>query len=384
MLNREWKSKLSIASMFLAPLFLPHLAQADTSSSESPPRYLPGEKIKSGQLPGGYNETAAYFSRDPWNVILTADYIYWAWQQEMMAVGTLINPVAQGSAAFLNGEAQVVLQTPGYASGFQVGVGCNLRGMDDWNLFAEYTWYHNSDEMHTRPSFPQIFAVSPSVTQHVEGSDPGVLLSRNMYSSTSLHFNNVDLVLQRPFYFGRKLTANFTAGLEALWINEHFTANGNNLLFVSVNDAIFNVVDGSFTSKMQQESWALGPKFGFDSSWLLGYGLKIMGSVSLSALYTSYITLTSSVTGAISDINIANFTLDQTDNYNTVNPVGTAALGLGWGSYLYKDKFHFDLSASYDFQVFWNQNVMGVLLESNGSPGNMSLRGLNVQARFDF
>jgi hypothetical protein len=194
----------------------------------------------------------------------------------------------------------------------------------------------------------------------------------------------VDLVLQRPFYFGRKLTANFMAGLQALWISEEFTSNGKNLRFVSQNSTSFNPVAGSFSSASSQKSWALGPVFGFDSNWLLGGGLKIFGHASLSALYTSYITLISSVTGAISDINIANFTLSQENNYNTVNPVASCALGLGWGSYFYRNTFHFDLNLSYDFQVFWNQNVMGVLLESNGSPGNMSLRGLNVQARFDF
>jgi len=383
MVDRIWKARLSRVSGFLAPLFLSHSGVADTPASVSP-SYLSGEKISRGQLPGGYNETASYVCQDPWDLMLTSDYIYWAWQQEMMSIGTLINPVAQGTAAFLNGQGQVILQSPGYASGFQLGVGCNLRGMDDWVLFAEYTWYHNSDSMRISPNFPEIFAVSPSITRHVEGSDPGVLLSRDFYSSANLHFNNVDLVLQRPFYFGRKLTANFIAGLEALWISEKFKANGSRLMFASVDSILFDSVGGTFSSETKQKSWAIGPKFGFDANWLLGYGLKIMGSASLSALYTSYITLESSITGAISDINIANFTLRQEDNYNTVNPVGTASLGLGWGSYLYEDKFHFDVSAAYDFQVFWNQNVMGVLLESNGSPGNMSLRGLNVQVCFDF
>lgn len=383
MVHFVWKASLSRFSVFFVPLFLSHLGLADTSSSVSP-SYLSGEKISQGQLPGGYNETASYFCQDPWNLVLTSDYIYWAWQQEMMSIGTLINPVAQGTAAFLNGQGEVILQSPGYASGFQLGVGCNLRGMDDWVLFAEYTWYHNFDSMRVSPKFPEIFAVSPSITRHVEGSDPGVLLSRDMYSSANLHFNNVDLVLERPFYLGRKLTANFIAGLEALWISETFKANGGRLMFAAVDSILFDSVGGTFSSKTKQKSWAIGPKFGFDANWLLGYGLKIMGSVSLSALYTSYITLESSVTGAVSDINIANFTLNQEENYNTVNPVGTAFLGLGWGAYLYQDKFHFDVSAGYDFQVFWNQNVMGVLLESQGSPGNMSLRGLNVQVRFDF
>ena len=225
MWRSEWKSKLSIVSLFLSPFFFQNLLLADTSVTENVPKHLPGEKIKSGQIPGGYNETASYLCENPWKLIFEADYIYWIWQQEMMAVGTLINPVAQGTAAFLNAEAEVVLQSPGYASGFQLGLGCDLKGMDDWIFFGKYTWYQNRDTMRTTSSTPEVFAVSPSVLRHIEGSDPGVLLCNNLYSSATLHFNNADLVLQRPFYFGRKLTANFMVGLLDIFRLERVAPN---------------------------------------------------------------------------------------------------------------------------------------------------------------
>jgi len=109
-----------------------------------------------------------------------------------------------------------------------------------------------------------------------------------------------------------------------------------------------------------------------------------MGSMAMSALYTSYIRLNSQVTGSVSDVNLATLTIDQSHNYNTVNPVLQSSLGMGWGSYFAHNNMHFDVSACYDFNVFWSQDIINSLLNVGGSPGNMLLQGLNIQARFDF
>src|SRR3989339_1035972 len=148
------KKELSATMIAMSAMIVPLIAQADQpmsgrGSTDSNSTYLPGEKVKKGQIPAGYNETASYNCLNPWKLLLTADYIYWSWQQEMMQVGTLIEPTAVGAASFLNGQGDVILQTPGYASGFQVGLGCNLRGMDDWNVYADYTWYKNTSDLHT-------------------------------------------------------------------------------------------------------------------------------------------------------------------------------------------------------------------------------------------
>jgi hypothetical protein len=386
MVNSELKAVMALATTML----IPWTAQADapgtpgSANSQNTSSFLPGEKVKEGLLPAGYNETASYSCRDPWKLFLTGDYIYWDWQQEMMEIGTLITPTAFGAASFLNGSGDVVLETPGYASGFQLGLGCDLRGMDDWQVYSEYTWYKNTSDTRTITTGSDILAVSPTLVQYVDGANPGVLLSSNLATSAHMSYNCVDLLMQRPFYFGRKLTANFVAGLEALWISQKTTANGSDLSFVEANSLTEDTLRGSFSSYSKQKSWGLGPKFGFSSSWLLGYGLKIMGSASLNLLYTSYIKLTTSTRGVISNINLANLVITQSKNYNTVNPVGEAYLGLGWGTYFCDNSFHLDFTAGYDFKVFWGQNVINSLVNSNGSPGSMSLRGLNIQVRFDF
>jgi hypothetical protein len=302
----------------------------------------------------------------------------------MMEVGTLITPTAFGAQAFLNGSGEIILQSPDYSSGLQLGLGYGLKGMDDWALHGEYTWYKNSDTLTSSASSSQILAISSTLIPYIQGVTSGVLLADQLKTKASLNYDAADLLLQRPFYFGRKLTADLMVGLGALWIHQKFTANGSDLSFVEEDALVATAVDGSFSSVSKQKSWGLGPKFGLSSHWLLGYGIKIMGSASLSALYTRYTTLSTSVTGAVSSTSSANLHTNQKKNYNTVNPIGEASLGLGWGSYFCDDGIHFEISAGYDFKLFWNQNVVNTLINSNGSPGNMSLRGLNIQARFDF
>jgi hypothetical protein len=384
MLKKELKAALAILGFALIPLS----AQADQAlpvdQKSGVSDFLPGDKIKAGQLPGGYNQSASYDCQDPWHLILSADYIYWKWQQALLQVGTLLTPTAAGASGFLNGKAEVVFQNPTYASGFQLGLGCALKGMDNWNIYADYTWYQNTNDLTTISGIDQYMAVSPILLQYLDGATPGVLLAGDLYTTARMHFDGVDLLLERPFYMGRKLTANFLAGFEALWITQKFTATGSDLRFVSTNSNAPTAVNGTFNSYSQQKSWSIGPKFGLESNWLLGYGIKIVGSVAGSALYTSYIELQTATQGSVSNINIATLFFNQKKNYNTINPVAETSLGLGWGSYLYKNNLHFDILASYDFNVYWNQNLIDVLVNATGSPGNMLLHGLNIKARFDF
>jgi hypothetical protein len=377
--------KIELKAVALAStILIASIAEADSSAPLESPTYLSGEKVKQGQLLGGYNEKASYSCKDGSDFFVTGNYIYWTWQQEMMEVGTLITPTAFGALAFLNGSGEVILQSPGYSSGFQLGLGYGLKEMDDWLIHGEYTWYKNSDTLQSFASSSEILAVSSSLIPYIQGVGTGVLLADQLTTKARLHYNAADLLLQRPFYFGRKLTADLKLGLEALWIDQKFTATGSDLSFVGAGAFVATPLDGSFNSTTKQKSWGLGPKFGLTSNWLFGYGIKIMGSASISALYTRYTTLSTSVNGSVSATSSAHLHTNQKKNYNTVNPIAEAFLGLGWGSYFCNDRIHFELSAGYDFKLFWNQNVVTTLVNSNGSPGNLSLQGLNIRARFDF
>ncbi len=222
MLNKELKAGLAILGAMV-----PFVVQAEQPMSEGQtrggakqPTHVAGEKVKEGQMPAGYSHSAAYMIDSGWDLYLTADYIYW----------------------HLNREDYGLNQTNSYKSGFQVGLGLNMAGMDNWDLFAEYTWYRNNRDNDTQ----------------------------------KFSYDDLVVTLDRPFYLGKKLTANFACGLRALWI-----------------DNTSGIYD--------QKSWALGPRFGFESNWLLGAGFRIFGNVSESVLYTRYTNL-SGVLASGSDV----------------------------------------------------------------------------------
>ena len=64
-------------------------------------------------------------------------------------------------------------------------------------------------------------------------------------------------------------------------------------------------------------------------------------------------------------------------------------LGVGWGSYLRAYDFHIDVSADYDFMIFWSQNMIRKLLDdtltgTSPSSADLYVHGLTVTGRFDF
>jgi hypothetical protein len=64
-------------------------------------------------------------------------------------------------------------------------------------------------------------------------------------------------------------------------------------------------------------------------------------------------------------------------------------LGLCWGSHFDCQNYHFDLLATYDFNVLWGQNMIRCAANQGQSyaglqPADLHLQGLTVTARFDF
>lgn len=369
MLKRDLKAALAALGIVGIPLCVQADQSTDSPQEMQESTYKPGEVVNPGQLPGAYNQSASYICDDGWDVYVTGDYIYWDWvQDEGMSVG--FNGLTGFTSLNLNLTPAVI--TPGYASGFQVGLGLSMKGMDDWNFYGEYTWYKNN----ASDSF-DVFGntTTPAVTANFSGT-----------TDISLAYNNADFLLQRRFYFGRRLTGNFYTGLRALWINsdEDTTMSGS----ASIIGARIIAASGTMSTHRGVSSWALGPKFGFDSNWLLGYGLKFLSNLSASVLYTRYSggydynskgtgTLVGSSFSLASDVNV------QESNYATLRPVLETYLGLGWGSYFYDDAFHADFSVGYDFNVHWNY-VTSIELAGSKNSSNLYLHGLNVQARFDF
>ena len=110
MLNKKMQAVLAMLGTVV-----PFAVQADQPKADA---------ASSQQMAAGYNKSAAYMINDGWDVNLTANYIYW----------------------HLNRENLDEFENNDYASGFQVGMGFNMAGMDDWSFAGNYTWYRNSND----------------------------------------------------------------------------------------------------------------------------------------------------------------------------------------------------------------------------------------------
>jgi hypothetical protein len=366
MLSTKAKNSLSVLGMTLIPLCV----QADqtTNTEQKPLPYTPGESIKEGQLPGAYNQSASYVCNNGWDISLTADYIYWAWALDSSANAGLGNSILSNSTTI-----KPTRLDPGYSSGFQVGLGFNMKGMDDWKFFGEYTWYRNNG--------------NKSSSNTISTIDPLVSISANASGKVSFKYDTADFLVQRPYYFGKNLTANFSTGLKALWM----TRTNNAYLIDPTTFTILSpsLLEGTLTTATLYDklsSWGLGPKFGFEANWLVGYGLKFLSNVSISIPYTRYTQTVTTVTSGEMDVLAldtslaSNITL-KSNGYGTIRPVLESYLGLGYGAFFCDDAFHVDLNVGYDFNVYWNYMTV---LNNIVSPSSMYLHGLNIKLRFDF
>jgi hypothetical protein len=66
-------------------------------------------------------------------------------------------------------------------------------------------------------------------------------------------------------------------------------------------------------------------------------------------------------------------------------------MGFGWGRYFDNNNWHFDLSAAYDWQVFFNQNMLHsfsssyeMIAKNTTVNGNLYVQGCTITARLDF
>ncbi len=332
---------------------------------------------KDSQLQAGYNASASYPHQNSWDVFISTDYIYWAWQQDSLLMGQLT------PTDIFSGTTQSIFQNPGYASGFQVGIGFHMPNMDHWNLYSHYTWYQNSDTRSVSSDEGRTFQTFTGPLPYINGS---------YTSEITMKFDALDLLLQRPFYFGKRLTANISTGLTALWITQKLNTKtqGFSSLWIVANalepnSSVENEsvkIDSSTHHK--QTSWGLGPKFELDTNWLLGCGWKILANLSAELLYTQYnLNQTTEGTAIVNTLSKTALTHSkELHNYSVIRPITTALLGIGWDRGLSNDSYHIDISAGYDFNVYWNYNMLNFV--PNKVTGNMYLQGLNIRARLDF
>ncbi len=344
--------------------------------------------------PAAYSESAAIDLQCGWNTFMTASFIYWEAIQGGMDLavpgqGTIAGGVLTVPA--ISAVRQKLLQTDfEYQPGFKVGLGWS--GMkDNWVLYAEYTWLHGNTSTSGSAPNPDVATIDGIALPQSGVWFPTSFLPSNSANYRTTHISSkwnykidlVDAQISRPFYSGTRFLVEPFFGLRGAWIRQQLSLSATNL-------ATTGVAVPATTRRAQYYSRGngVGPRIGMNGNWHLGYGLRFMGNAAASLLFTDY-DVNQNVDRSDSSGTFVFPQKTKIDDLNVLRPNLDLSLGLGWGSYFKCRRFHWDLAATYDFSVFWGQNMIRYLADTvqvgtQAAASDLYLQGLTIKTQFEF
>ncbi len=350
--------KPKIKTVFLLPLIfcLPLFALDEEVFNQ-------GYEIEPNQILNSYNSPARYDVKENWDFYFTGACIVWqAIEQGLdLAYTTPSDPAGN--------PAKIVHMDFDYKPGFKLILGSNL-GIDNWIAQLDYTFLHRSQHSERSKVDTDPFNF---YTLHDMASVGDLVNPDKLSSGWKLNLDMLDLIISRPFYYGTQLIFSPFFGLKAAWIKQN-----------SDND-IYTSSGSKYAINEEESAWLIGPRIGLNSNWMLDEGFRFFVNLAAALFYQDFQVSAKEYLDPLSTylINLSKY------NKGYINSDWEIGVGFAWGSYLWQDRLHLDISAGYDFLVFFNQNMMKSLEEeitnlSAPSAGDLMLHGFTFSFRLDF
>jgi hypothetical protein len=357
-----------------------------TGAIQQKTSFNPGDLPPKGQFSEAYNPSADIQIKrtdGSWrpDTSVQLSFLYYFASEDGLDYAESADLVSAGVVSPSN--SRLLKQSFDYQPAFKVGLGTKAW---DWDLNAEYTWIRQTNHVHKTAPVP-----SPNLGTGIWFIDSWFVLSNRstgqslaateVRSKWNLSMDLADLSLSHSYYFARRLTIAPLFGMRGAWIRQKV-----NVTLDLPPQGVANQLNEVY-SHNSSNSWAVGPRAGLQANLLLGKGFRVQGDVYGSLLFTEYTTIKHSE--KVSHPNDPSVIKIKEKDYECIRPIAEMGLGVGWGSYFNKDRFHFDFSANYDFNIFWSQNMIRKLVDEtftsvSASPGDLFLHGLNLTASFDF
>ena len=341
--------------------------------------YEPGHSIEHYDIKGSYSMPARVDVTGAWDTYLTGSFTYWQTLANDMYYGFYSNYHASENNIPATQHKHFADFNFKFHPGFKVTLG-HLSKYDNWNVLLRYTWMNIREKRATGNSLDDIFLFQPWT---------GNFIVPNGLVKTSGHWrvkNHVgDLEIGRPYYLGRMLIFEPHLGLKGFFVYQRMYTH----MYQNIPGGVL-----SYWTWNKCNSWGVGGRTGCNMSWLLSSDWRFFGSPAFALAYQQY-TLKRGHKREDRDYD----SVDYKDKKYAVVPIVELALGMGYGSYFNNYNWHFDISASYEFQVWFNQITMMAYAKSDSSyifgandyptnnpyqPTNLMIHGLTVSAKLDF
>jgi hypothetical protein len=260
-----------------------------------------------------------------------------------------------------------------YNPGMRFGIGFYLDH-DAWNVDFNWTWLNITDYKHGNSNT----AGGAILPMWLTGDDtPATLFGARTSAVWDASYNTIDARLAKPYHVSRYLIFNPHFGIRAAWIDQHFSVDYGGTNGMALTRTIHHG-DNDF--------WGIGARAGIDTDWVLGKGWCLFGNIAASMLFGKFevdqnMTYPASQSGEGFDL--------KYDFYQNT-PNFEIAIGIGWGRYFDKNKYHVGLKAAYEFHEWWDQLNMrrfwdGAIHYTNVvvSRGNLTLNGFSLRLQLD-
>lgn len=342
-----------------------HVKRKCPPQSGYPKTYEQGYEVSAYQMLAAYNTPDRIDVKRSWDVFVDGAFIWWNGSEEGLELA-LSDP--DGVALPID-KGHIINLDFKYKPGFKIALGVRSQ----WDILANYTWFHFVDRISTSAPNP-----TPPGSLYALQIHPGNVQSISVDRACEkwkVDLDMLDLEIANSYYVGTALSFRTFLGFKGLFLDQKLDANYRNELTTEM-----------FQAKKKSSSWGLGPRIGVDTSWIVAGGLYFLGNIANSLLYTRYNISRKEQEAA----NSSQIAVQFKDTIRELRPISEFQVGIGYGVYSFCRKFHLDICATYDFHLYWNQNVFRYFV-SNVSEGtsfvennDLFLHGLTLNIKLDF
>lgn len=229
-------------------------------------------------------------------------------------------------------------------------------------------------------------------------TSPGAFLLENLFArwkdasaKWKIRAQFFDFMLHQDLWNSNALSFQPSCGLKLALLQQRYAVSytaGNGIDLGPDTETLL-----SSTINMNNRSLNIGPIAGCGSRWCWSRHWNLFGSLT-GALLASYFHVGRNEFDVSSTDQTIIGSYRNSDQYWTCRPQGTVQLGIQWGncSCNKRSVLHYALSASYEAQYWWKQNMLlrhydAPIVQSHTqapSQGDLFFHGLTMDLLFDF
>jgi len=315
------------------------------------------------------------------------DFLYWQPHAEGNPAAIIVGLQTNGGAKFEATPVSLDLQDYKYEykAGFRIGIDAGWP-CNEWRIAFNWTHYlHDffySNGVGSGTSTTSFLVVSPYLNANLTVSDS------NLKAHWQVELEQADLVMNREFYVGHKVTLKPYGGLRALFLNQK-SSSFNQLFF---GNGLISESTATISTRLRNNFKGVGIVAGLASTWDMMCGLGLYGDFSTALLYGKN---KSSLSGAATNVatTVALSTLESNYRPNVVRTIVDLAFGVQWNHFLLGDSNGLlQLKAGWELHQYFRQvnfanfSLGQIVLSPNAnqSSNDLSFQGLVLSASFTY